>query len=424
MKTVVRIKIKSLVKFIIFMPFAFAILLQLIHLPSIIKYTVDFCWIFVLGIMLYSKKNFKDVQIKCLQRWIILYFLYTIVAYVMNFQSIFYYLWGIRNNFRFYVLFFACIRYFSVEDSDLILNLFDKLYFINFFITIIQYFIFGIKQDLLGGIFGNETGANGYTNILIIIVLSKSIIYYLNKKENGIVCISKIISAICIAAMAELKFFYIELVIIIVVASLLTKPSLKKAVIIVVLFLGIYYGLNLIAVIFPSSSGGEYSLLGFIQSGMDSKGYTGSNDLNRLTGIYQINNRFFKSIPRRLFGFGLGNCDSNMSFDFLITPFSKMYSFLHYAWFMLAISYLETGIVGLIFIFGFYVYILISCLYKIVKKDGIKEYCQIAVLIAICSIILCIYNQSMRVESAYMIYFTLALPYIKTRLKKEKIGEE
>ena len=38
-------------------------------------------------------------------------------------------------------------------------------------------------------------------------------------------------------------------------------------------------------------------------------GYTGTGDLNRLTAIQTIYEKFFRTIPEKLFGYGLGNCE-------------------------------------------------------------------------------------------------------------------
>ena len=71
-------------------------------------------------------------------------------------------------------------------------------------------------------------------------------------------------------------------------------------------------------------------------------GYTGTGDLNRLTAIQTINEKFFRTIPEKLFGYGLGNCDY-ASVDFLTTSFYRMHYRLHYTWMSTAIVFLELG---------------------------------------------------------------------------------
>ena len=54
----------------------------------------------------------------------------------------------------------------------------------------LQYFVFGLERDYLGGIFGSEKGVNGYTIIFFIIIISKSLILYMSKKESALMCFS------------------------------------------------------------------------------------------------------------------------------------------------------------------------------------------------------------------------------------------
>lgn len=409
---VLKIKAGSLTKYIIIMPFLFATFLQLLHFPALIKYTIDVCWILLL-VFLARRNAYKDENLVYIMRWwIICYFLYTLLLYIVNYQSLIYYAWGVRNNFRFYVFFFACIYFLKKEDVKKYLRLFDWLFWIDLVVTLIQFFGLGYRQDLLGGIFGTETGSNGYTNIFLVIIIAKSIVGYLHKKESLAVFVAKLTAAILMAAMAELKFFYVELVIIIAIAVLQTGFSWKKIVLVVVFAIAVYMGLEALNYFFPSDSNDSYTILGLIEGGTSTTGYTGTNDFNRLTGVTLINNNFLTTIPQRLFGYGLGNCDSNLSYSFLITPFAQKYAGLHYGWFMLSFSYLETGMIGLTFLFGFFVLCYIFTRRIRRKYTEKQEICQLAMIVAVCSIVLCIYNASLRTEAGYMVYFILALPFI------------
>ena len=411
-------RISNLIKFIFIMPFLFALFMQILHFPSIVKYSLDVCWIILLFFLM--RNNFRrknEYYSKVLSIWIISYFIYTIIVYMFKFQSPLYYLWGLRNNFRFYVFFFSCIYMLKRRDIDKILRLFDYIFWINFFVCLYQFFIQGYRQDLLGGVFGTQTGCNGYLNIFMIIVLTKTIVYYINKKETIYMFITKLAITLLIAALSELKFFYVEMVVIVAVAVLQSTFSWKKVFLILSFYVGVYLGLQLLSYYFPSSDNSSYTIMGLIQGGASAGGYTATNDFNRLTGVSIINQQFLTTLPQKIFGLGLGNCDSNLSYEFLITPFAKLYTHLHYGWFMLPFSYLEVGIIGLIFIFGFFILVFIFARKKMKSRIVEPELCQMSMIMGGCAIMLIIYNASLRTEAGYMLYFVLSLPFIRKNRK-------
>ncbi len=132
-------------------------------------------------------------------------------------------------------------------------------------------------------------------------------------------------------------------------------------------------------------------------------GYTASGDLNRLNAIGTIDRLFFPHWPQRLFGFGLGACDTS-SFAVFNTPFYTAHSWLHYNWMSHSFWYLEMGWAGLVFFFGFFV--------QVLRKAGRSFYgCQSRIL-AICCLFIGVYNASLRTEIAYLLYTVLAFPFL------------
>ena len=402
---------ERLLEFILFFPFLFAIFEQLFHIPNLQRYLIDICWVILFFRMFLSKNCNIGNQSKFLKKWIICFLIFTAVIYLFQYQSILYYIWGVRNNFRFYIFFFGCIAYLKIENVDSYLELFDKIFYINVIISLFQYFILGIRQDFLGGIFGVEAGCNGYLNIFQVIIISKSIIYYLNKKETLAKCITKCSMALVISAFAELKFFFVEFIIIVILAILVTKFTWRKIAIIIVTIIGVSLGISLLIHIFPNFKE-VMSIQGLLESASSDKGYTASGDMNRLTFIQVSNKLFLKSYIIRIFGLGLGNCDHS-TFDFLSTPFYKAYNLLHYDWLSTAYIYLEMGIIGLIFFLGFFVIIYLVIASRIKENSINIEYAQLAQIISVMCIIIAIYNSTLRTEAAYMLYFILAIPFLK-----------
>lgn len=404
---------ERLVEFILFFPFLFAIFEQLFHIPNLERYLIDICWLLLFFKMFLSKNYNIGNQSKILKKWIICFLVFTAVIYLFQYQSILYYIWGVRNNFRFYIFFFGCIAYLKIKNIDSYLELFDKIFYINFIICLFQYFILGIRQDFLGGIFGVEVGCNGYLNIFQVIIISKSIIYYLNKKETLVKCITKCSMALVISAFAELKFFFVEFIIIVILAILLTRFTWRKIVIIISTIVGVSLGISLLTHIFPNFKE-VMSIQGLLESASSDKGYTASGDMNRLTSITISNKLFLKTYIMRIFGLGLGNCDHS-TFDFLSTPFYKAYNLLHYDWLSTAYIYLEMGIIGLIFFFGFFIIIYLVIATRIKENSTNIKYVQLAQIIAVMCIIIAIYNSTLRTEAAYMLYFILAIPFLNNK---------
>ena len=425
MRTKHTIKIKKrsqpewLSWFIVVLPFLFGLLNTFLNLPWAVRYLIDVAWVLLVVIMLRYSRKIELKGTKGILLWTVLFFLYTLLVSVVEYQSGLYYLWGFRNNFRFYAAFFAFAVFLKALDIDEFFCVLDKVFWLNTAISLFQYFVLGLNQDILGGIFGVESGVNGYTNIFFSIILTRSLVMCFEKKESQKVCVSKFLTAFLIAALAELKFFFVEAIMIIVLAALFTNFSWRKFWIVAGGIAAVFSFAALLVVIFPNFAG-FLSIDWFRESAMSDKGYTSSGDLNRLTAIPRINELWLTHWSQRIFGMGLGNCDTS-SFAIVNTPFFEQWGHMHYTWMSYAIMYLECGWVGLIFYFGFFVLVYLQ-IQKIEKRsEGIaRSYCRISKIMAILCPLIAVYNSSLRAESAYMAYFVLAIPFVYARSGKTK----
>lgn len=417
-RLILRIKRRSqpewLCWLVIVFPFMFGTINDLIGLPWGIRYVIDLAWFALLMMMVVYRQRLSWHNTRNLITWIILFLIYTSLTYLPQYQSGLYYLWSVRNNFRFYIVWIAFCVFLSDTDIEKSFRLFDKIFWINLVVSLVQFFILEKEQDHLGGLFGVEEGSNGYTNIFFCIILTKSIVFYLSKKEKLSTCIWKFIAAMVIAALAELKFFFVEAAIIIVLAVLFTDFSWRKVLVVVGGFAGVLAGVALLVRVFPGFAG-FFTWEWLWENAISSKGYTSSGDMNRLNAIAVSNELFLKNVWMRLFGLGMGNCETS-SFAFLNTPFFENYGDLHYTWLSYAMMYLECGWIGLIFYFGFFVMVY----FKIRKIEQncsptAKNYCRIARVMAVLCVVISIYNSSLRTETGYMAYFVLATPFCINR---------
>jgi len=409
-----RTQSEWLIWLIVVMPLLCGAMIDFLGVPGSLKYSLDIVWGLLALYLLLSvrEKHSQTYGVKQISIWATVFFLYTLLAYIPQYQSVLYYAWGIRNNFRYYIAFFAFVAFLKTEDIGYYFSLFDKLFWVNAVITVVQYFAFGVYGDHLGGIFGYATGCNGYTNLFFVIISAKTLIGYLNKTESLKKCFVKCVTMLAIAAIAELKFFYIEFWIIIVMLVLSADFSWRKLYIIIFGTLGVILGAYGLMILFPNFAG-FLSVEGILEIAASKKGYTSSGDLNRLTAIPIISRRFLKTGAQQFFGLGLGNCDTS-SFEFLNTPFFRKNGWLHYSWMSYAEMYLECGWIGLVFYFGFFVLVYFGANRVRKTSTGMKNtYCRIAMIMAVICMAISIYNNSLRTESGYMAYFVLALPFTK-----------
>ncbi len=392
-------------------PLFISFLIDFISLPSFIKYTADVVWILVLVIMLFLKRNvIFEKKVTPFIIYITGFFVLVSITYLFRFQSIAYFLWGIRNNFRFYVSFLAYSMFLDSFEVDGILKFFDYMFWINAVISFFQFFVLGYNQDYLGGVFGVDRGCNANSLVFFSIVISKSILSFINGKEKAWLCFLKCGVSLIIAAMAELKFYFIIFVIILVLAAIVTRFSVRK----LILILSASF-LFMLASTFMTAVFGEGSSLSLdrIWELMTATSYATSKDLGRFTAIPTISQAFFDDINEKLFGLGIGNCDTS-TFPVCNTPFYQTYYYLHYTWFSSAFLFLETGYIGLTMYLAFFVLCFFYARKQLKSVNVNSMYCQISMIISVVCVILTFYNSSLRMEVSYLLYFALSLPFIRT----------
>lgn len=397
---------------VILMPMICGFLTEVLPLPASIKYVIDVCLIaliVLIGINLSKQKILFFKGSMLLFIGVIVFLILTFIVYITKYQSILYYAWGVRNNFRFYVAFFSFVLFFKTEDIDTFLKFFDIFFWLNSALCIIQFFVFDLRGDFLGGFFGIIRGCNGSLNIFMVMIVIKAILYYLNKKENLLYCVSKCSTALIIATLSELKFFFVEFIAILFIALLITEVSARKIYIFIFGIIGVMLGASILISLFPHFA--NFLSIEYILELTSTGGYAGSDQLNRLTTIPIISKEILTTSPLKWFGLGLGNCDT-ANFEFLKTPFYYDYIYLRYNWFSTSFLYLETGFLGLIFFFGFFIINAVKSFFIAKESAEDKVYCQMSLIASVICIMLGIYNASLRTEAGYLIYFMLAFSLI------------
>lgn len=401
--------------FIFFFPAAQAFLTELLPIPDAIKFLCD-GFLVLLLLKLFSQR-FTKIDNYSMPFVVIvgLFFFITLVGYLFNYQSVFYYLWGLRNNIRMFVAFFAFAYLADWEDAKGWIKALDVLFVINFAVVILQYFS-GYGQDYIGGIFGTSKGCNGSLLIFLCIVFAKTILSFMRGEEKMSKCIFVSVASLLVSTLSELKMFFILFILILFMASFMTAHSIKKTLffafgaVLVVLF-----G-TLLTVLYKDFT--DFLSFDSLIKALTDTGYATDEDIGRFTALPVISQRFLPGFFKKLFGLGLGNCDSS-SLSMFNTPFFESHQTVHYSYFSYAFLFLETGFVGLALYASFFVasFFVSRKLKKLEMAD--KFACQMSIILSVISLILLVYNSSLRMEIGFMLFFVLALPIISANEQRE-----
>ena len=205
------IKKRSLSEVMLFMVFVIPLvsqfLIEIFKIPSVITYFIDAALIVFVVILILRKSFIFSKELTPFSCVILLFLTYTLVVYIFKFQSPFYYFWGVRNYFRFYVAFFAFVLMMNKNKADSYLKILDMLYWVNAVVIAVQ-IVMGYRQDYLGGIFGVQKGCNGSLLVFLTLVVAKSLLNFMSEKERITLCLLKSGIALIIASFSELKIFF------------------------------------------------------------------------------------------------------------------------------------------------------------------------------------------------------------------------
>lgn len=404
---------------VLIFPFLFGLTLEVFGLPSFIRFFIDAILIYFLVLFAYKKALVFRRSLAPIIGFIAIFFVYTLLVYCFNFQSPFYYIWGVRNNFRFYVAFLVFTFFVDESFAESIFKLFDFLFWVNAIVSVIQFMFMGISQDDLGGLFGSTGSTNAYTLVFFIIVIGKSLLAVFEGLERPLYCVLKCITSLIIAAMAEMKFYYFVFIFLLLLTSILTRFSRRKLVVLAVSAAGVIVGSIFLTYMFDEFK--DFLSMDKVLEYATSEHYSSENDINRLSAIATLMKNYVTQPLQQIFGMGLGNCDLS-ELSIFESVFHQKYSFLHYSWFTSAMIFLENGFVGIAVYLSFFIICLKRAVSQLKKGQGNKLFNQLAIIMAIMCFVLFFYNSSLRIESGYMIYFVLALPFLATNELQNQIS--
>ncbi|MHB8128920.1 MAG: hypothetical protein ACYDEX_07975 [Mobilitalea sp.] len=422
------INMKKLVYFHLFYLLIVGFLIYDCHFPYGITYLLDVLLVFE---VIYSAKYYLTIvsltKSKLIFIVLLLLFACTIIGFIMNSYSLFSYIIGFRNTAKYFLFFLSCLVILDKDDIESIFELLYRFLLINAVVCTIQYFVFNIVGDYCNGLFGSGL-LNSWMNVLLCIVTTYGVARYMSKQISFKKLLLIGLTSVYISVLAEIKFYYFELILIVLIVLVLSKPNRK---VFTIVFTGIVF-------LFVIRSYTEQLWSGsakyFTKEGIeyyftqDSYGYSSINDIGRVGGISKLNSLIFSEKDNiNLFGMGLGFCDINSAF-IINNSFYVMYEYLHYSWFTYLITYLELGWIGLILYILFFAIIFITSIKSVqhnTKEEAIaSKSTQIIIqTIAILSIVLLWYNSTIRNTPAFFIFAVLSFAPILNKPLSENYME-
>lgn len=395
--------------------------------PHFFSYFVDMFLIILLVkslVDLHKKKIVLSKYIKTLILIVCIFISFCLLTDIINISvEPLYFIWALRNNFRFFLFLVEAAIYIKENDFNLVYKFFLLCLPINILISLYQLFGLHLHQDLIGGLFGCTKGVNGYLNIYLCLLTLFILIKYALEKINIKKVLIVLFGILINATLAELKFYYFEFLFFLILVFFISKNRKRYLKVLLISLVVLFLIINILYWLFPMFD--NFFSVSAIKQYL-SYGYSKPGELNRLSAYATINKFYLLDIVHRLFGIGFGMAETS-GFSFLTSNFYLNNGWIRYDWFSHAFMYIEIGLIGTViyFIIIFYSGYIGLKKYRN-KRDYLNKenmFLTIGVILIICMNF--IYNSSLRSEAGYMAYFFLAIPLIKCEsIKVDKIKKE
>lgn len=382
----------------------FGFLIDDLHAPQIIQYLADYVNLLLLmNLLLCPRKKLEVLKkLKLPLAVMCSILLLNLFSSVANQSGLIHFLWGLRINLRFLVVFVASAVYFDKSAVKAVRKL---LYFIVAMETVFcfsQYVLLGIRGDLVGGTFGDH-GTGMILTFFSIVFLFVSCLH-MEKKASLSTCVLILLLGVGVCAIGEGKAIVVFDAAVFLCIFLFSKRLSQKFQIVLFSALGILLATYLIGIFYSGFS--NFFQLSVMQKYLTQGGY-GNAQINRLNGI-QIISKYLTPLQQWI-GVGLGNAASSQ-FPDLIGVYYQQYKNLCVDWFAFSYYYMESGIIGLVLYLAFFV----SCYLAYRKIDKVHR--SVGRLFEFTMVLICLmsafYASIIKTEYlGYLIYALLALPF-------------
>ena len=262
--------------------------------------------------------------------------------------------WQFITFSRPFVYGFLALAYWDADRFDSVLHRFIGLQWVNGACAALQFLVLGLYQDRVGGIFGFWLGCNLPLNIYLCVVTVAMFSAYLNKHWNVSVqaLVASCLCSLGVAAVAELKFFFIEFILILICAFFLCKPTMKKFALMLLALFVFVAGFSLFSSIFPDRAA---NMLNFDtlygEANLRGAGYP----ISRIEVYEDLSRILFSSDPmQQVIGLGLG-ASASSSIEIFTSPLSVLYADYRFGLLQSVMLCVDLGYIGTVLYIGFLV---------------------------------------------------------------------
>ena len=319
--------------------------------------------------------------------------------------------WSLRIFFRNFLIMLCTEKSITLHDLKKIDSFILPLNFLHLILAAIQFYIFGLRYDWNGGIFGAVQGCNGLVNIFYCVLIAYTVLRYFSKEKKLLGVVIVLVSAMIVAYWSELKFLYIEIIVIVLLAIIINRLSLRTLLLCVGIFIFIGLIVPKMTDFLPDNFNQLYDIEALISYNNSAYNETGRGFISRGNGLdiirSEINN---DSIFRTILGNGLGSANSlsffNISSQIEITDGWRNYNFFSLTFLVIEMGYL--GVIAFLIIF-----LMLAICYVKIKDNFYKTFGLVMIVITCINIW---YNSSWIIDNtAYMLAFFMAIPLIQLK---------
>ena len=380
--------------------------IPLVHLGNVIIFAMFFYLIISKRVKEFRQSREVLLILACGAAFIIFT---TLIGIVYGVRPILF-LWSLRRYLVFYCLLADCYLVFDRTDIHLLYRLLDVVIVVHIVLTLVQFFVFGIRWDYLNGIFGTLMGGNAGVNILFAVNTCLCFYRFYKREMQWWLLLTHIAWMSYNASLNEIKIYVIELVTALIIYVVVTREFKRWLRILLPILVIIYTSILLMYYIYPYYSA-FYSILFLdLKMTLNEPHHDNPDSLSRLhqitglTGPIMDYARLHRSYLERLApitGLGLGNAElsTNGLFD---SEFYLTNKRLWYWDFVLSMVYVEGGAVGLILYIFAWVFIPVRAFIRALKEKSGSE--LLIILTCVMVLFIMVYDVSLRNNYGYMIW--------------------
>lgn len=395
----------------VFLSFITLCIAQTFHVPSIIYFLID---VPIVLMVLQNIRGFLNTLIwkpVALMTFTLLVALIAmILGGIINAVLIGNAVYGIYKYFRGFVFFYCVLAFVDLKSIGQTLEMINVIFWINIILTMVEFFLLGIDQDLLGGVFGLVVGVNQYTNMFFLIVSVYCIEKIVKrdtdqKKYRMILVVSGLM--LVVAALAEMKYFFAEFIVLFVIAYLCLPKKIKSLIGVVLVLVCVIACYNILIRNFPEFANLAYELKqgGFARLADLQRHYSTDYDIGRAV-VFSYSNRYLlpKSI-NQWFGMGIGSVSSSGIVD---NSFWLKNQATHYDQFYTAYLYNEQGGIGFVLYCLIYLELLIIGI-RAVWCQKTRKYGTMLIMLVVGCIMIFAYNMALYSQLSFIMFWALAV---------------